>query len=117
MNLPEAVRHARKELGLSRGAFARLAGLHPNMISRLENGDNVTIETVRRVLRHLPNLRSFTLETAAVDVAFLRTEPWNEGALAAARYLAGACQHVIDRVTGRDGEIAIPGRSAPALSD
>ena len=100
MSLPEAVRRARNELGLSPAALASLAGLQRNSVCALENGGNVTIETVRRVLRHLPNLQTFILETAIVEVRAIRSEPWNQGAVAAATFIEKACRHVIDRVGG-----------------
>ena len=100
MNLPESSRHARKELGLSQAALARLSSVQRKQISMLEKGGNVTMETLRRVLRHLPNLLTFTLETTTVEVKPAQSEPWKQGAVAAATFLAKACQHVIDRVGG-----------------
>ena len=103
MNLPEAIRHARKELGLSQAALSRLSGIPRYRISLLENGGgNATMATVRRVLRHLPNLQIFTLETATVEVKTTQSEPWKLGAMAAAAFIARACQHVIDRVSERE---------------
>jgi transcriptional regulator with XRE-family HTH domain len=97
MNLPEAIRHARKDLGLSQAALAHLCGVQRRQISVLERGGNVTMNTVRRVLRHLPNLHRFTLDTATVGVNPAPSEPWRQGVRATAAFIARVCQHVIDR--------------------
>ena len=88
MLLPEAVRQARKELGLSQQKLADAAGIQRRQLATLESGRNVTLSTVRKVLAQLPNLRSFTLDGVTVDVA-----PLDPHVLAADAY-GSAIEHL-----------------------
>ena len=49
-------------MGFTQGDLAHLARVQRRQISTLENGGNVTLSTLRKVLRFLPNLREFTFE-------------------------------------------------------
>jgi|SRR6185436_285319 len=62
MELHEEIRRARKDLDLTQGQLAALAGIQRRQLSTLENGGNVTLNTLRRVLAVLPNLQEFTFE-------------------------------------------------------
>lgn len=62
MELHEEIRRARKELDLSQAQLAALCGIQRRQLSTLERGGNVTLNTVRKVLAFLPNLREFTFE-------------------------------------------------------
>lgn len=73
MELNEAVRKARKALGLSQEKLAELAGIERKQLSVLENGGNVTLATVRKVLNHLPNIEPFTLGGSGPAVTRLPT--------------------------------------------
>ena len=66
MNAPlhEAVRRARKERGLTQAALGRLAGVQSKQISTLEQGGNVTLNTLKKILTHLPDLDAFTFNRA-----------------------------------------------------
>jgi len=68
MQLHEAVKFARMELKLSQKKFAEKAGIQRRQLATLENGGNVTLATVRKVLAQLPNLERFTLDAVTVDV-------------------------------------------------
>lgn len=68
MQLHEAVKRARAELGYSRKRLAELAGVQRKQLATLEAGGNVTLATIRKVLAQLPNLESFTIETATGKV-------------------------------------------------
>lgn len=68
MQLHEAVKRARAELGLSRKKLAELSGVQRRQLATLEAGGNVTLSTLRKVLAQLPNLESFTIETATGHV-------------------------------------------------
>ena len=68
MQLHEEIRRARKELRLSQAELAKLSGVQRRQLSSLENGRNVTLRTVRKVLAHLPNIQRFTLAPANVEV-------------------------------------------------
>lgn len=84
MQLHEAVKKARKELGLTQAKLAELAGIERKQLSVLENGGNVTLSTVRKVIAHLPNMQSFTIgEAMGSVVPILSPEAKTEMDLAA----------------------------------
>jgi len=64
MQLNEAVRQARVDLGLSQKKLAEMAGVQRRQLATLETGGNVTLKTLRKVLVHLPNLTNFSIDTA-----------------------------------------------------
>ena len=66
--LHEEVRRARRELNLTQEELAKRAGVQRRQLSSLENGKNVTLKTVRKIIEVLPNLQSFTLAAAEVEV-------------------------------------------------
>lgn len=68
MQLHEEIRRARKELHFSQAELAALAGVQRRQISVLENGGNVTLSTIRKVIAQLPNIQRFTLSAAEVNV-------------------------------------------------
>lgn len=68
MLLPEAVRKARKDLGLSQKRLAELAGIQRRQLATLEDGGNVTLVTLRKVLAQLPNLETFTFDAVPATV-------------------------------------------------
>lgn len=70
--LGEEIRLARIGHGLTQSKLARDAGVPRSQLRKLEEGGNVTLETVRKVLAQLPNLRSVSLgavemHTGAID--------------------------------------------------
>jgi len=69
MHLHEAIKKARKELGMSQQKLADLAGIERKQLSILESGGNVTLATVRKVVAHLPNMQPFTLGEAIGTIA------------------------------------------------
>lgn len=69
MLLHEAVKKARKELGLSQDKLSELAGIQRRQLATLEAGGNVTLATLRKILAQLPNLETFTLDTVTATVA------------------------------------------------
>ena len=62
MELHEEIRRARKDMGFTQGDLAHLARVQRRQISTLERGGNVTLNTLRKVLYFLPNLREFTFD-------------------------------------------------------
>lgn len=68
MLLHEAVKKARKDLGMSQKQLAELAGVQRKQLGTLENGGNVTLSTLRKVLGHLPNLETFSLDAVTATV-------------------------------------------------
>jgi transcriptional regulator with XRE-family HTH domain len=59
--LNDDFREARIEAGLSQSELARRAGVPRRQIQLIENGANVTIDTLRRVAPALPNLKRLHL--------------------------------------------------------
>jgi transcriptional regulator with XRE-family HTH domain len=48
---------AREALGLSQAGLARRAGISRSRLQDLESGENVTLDTLRKVVAVLPNLK------------------------------------------------------------
>ena len=88
MQLHEAIKKARKELGMSQQKLAGLAGIERKQLSVLENGGNVTLATVRKIVAHLPNMQPFTIgEAKGTVLPTLPPESKAEMALAAEKAL------------------------------
>lgn len=68
MLLHEAVKKARKDLGLSQDKLSELAGIQRRQLAKLESGGNVTLATLRKVLAQLPNLETFTMDAVTATV-------------------------------------------------
>ena len=99
MLLHEAVRKARQELGLSQKKLAEQAGIQRRQLATLESGGNVTLATVRKVIAHLPNLETFTLDAVRVDVSALIPPPLTGELLSETMTaLAAAIQDLATRV-------------------
>ena len=76
--LHDDVRQARIDHGLSQLKLARQAGIPRSQLVKFENGGNVTLETLRKILSQLPKLRSIRIEAVElqleqVDIPALRT--------------------------------------------
>ena len=67
MELNDAVKKARKELGLSQQKLAEMAGIQRRQLATLESGGNVTLATVRKVIAQLPNLQSFAVDAVQIS--------------------------------------------------
>ena len=80
MELHEEIRRARKELGLSQDRLAELCGIQRRQLSILERGGNVTLNTLRKVFRFLPNLVDFTFEQVRMKPTYIDYPPfeWTE---------------------------------------
>jgi transcriptional regulator with XRE-family HTH domain len=68
MLLHEAVKKARKDLGLSQDKLSELAGIQRRQLAKLESGGNITLATLRKVLAQLPNLETFTMDAVTATV-------------------------------------------------
>jgi transcriptional regulator with XRE-family HTH domain len=68
MLLHEAIKKARQDLRLSQKKLSEMAGIQRRQLATLEQGGNVTLATLRKVLVHLPNLETFTLEAVTATV-------------------------------------------------
>jgi transcriptional regulator with XRE-family HTH domain len=78
--LHEDVKRGRMAAGLSVAEVARAAGLPRQRVYSLERGENVTVDTIRRIVSVIPNLR--------VTLGAPEPEPANTVDLDAARRAA-----------------------------
>jgi transcriptional regulator with XRE-family HTH domain len=58
--LHEQIRQARIEHGLNQSELARRAGIPRDRLRQFENGENITVETLMKILSQLPNLQTVT---------------------------------------------------------
>lgn len=75
--LHEQVRQARVDHGLTQSELARRAGIPRDRLRQFENGENITVETLMKILGQLPNLKAVSLgaveaQTGAVDITEVR---------------------------------------------
>jgi transcriptional regulator with XRE-family HTH domain len=54
MLLHEEIRRAREDMGWTQAHLAVLAGIPRNQVVRTERGDNITLDTLRKIAVHLP---------------------------------------------------------------
>ena len=52
--LHDELRRGREAAGLSQTQLAALAGIPRNQVARAERGENITIDTLRKIVVHLP---------------------------------------------------------------
>ena len=96
MVLHEAIKHARQDLRLSQKKLADMAGIQRRQLATLEAGGNVTLATLRKVLVHLPNLETFTLDTVTAMVQREVTADERQKAVnEAMELLASALQNLV----------------------
>jgi transcriptional regulator with XRE-family HTH domain len=75
--LHEQIKQARIEHGLTQSELARRAGIPRDRLRQFENGENITVETLMKILGQLPNLESVTIgavqaRTGSVDLVEVR---------------------------------------------
>ena len=76
----EQLQKARVDRGMSRGELAKLSGVPRERIRQIETGANFTLETLQKLLPHLPNLKTIYLGSAELrvggetEIAALRDE-------------------------------------------
>lgn len=61
--LHEELRRAREKAGLSQQALAVRAGIPRNQVVRAERGDNITVDTLRKIVAFLPVTELTLLDT------------------------------------------------------
>jgi transcriptional regulator with XRE-family HTH domain len=113
--LHEDVRLARIEHGLSQLRLSQLAGVPRSQLRKFESGGNITLDTLRKILRQLPNLKSARLDAVELqleqtDVGALRVQ-LTELAATATRVLGlldGAQAHAPAGATRFEGGLEIP---------
>ena len=68
MDLHEELRSAREKAGLSQQALADLAGIPRNQVVRAERGENITVDTLRKIAIHLPLTELTLMDTKGFRV-------------------------------------------------
>src|SRR6188508_1773241 len=70
MMLHEEIRAARLKAGLTQEALAKAAGIPRNQVARAERGENITLDTLRKIAVKLPvdQLTLINMKTMVVDV-------------------------------------------------
>ena len=71
MLLHEQLRQAREEAGLSQARLSELTGLSRNQIVRAESGENITLDTLRKIVVCLPLDELTLLERVKIKVDYL----------------------------------------------
>lgn len=71
MLMHDQLKQARERAGLSQAKLGILTGLSRNQIVRAEAGENITIDTLRRILVHLPIDEVTLLERVRIKVDYL----------------------------------------------
>ncbi len=66
--LHDELRRAREAAGLSQQALADRAGIPRNQVARAERGENITVDTLRKIAAHLPVTELTLLETKSLRV-------------------------------------------------
>jgi transcriptional regulator with XRE-family HTH domain len=66
--LHEELRSAREKAGLSQQALADRVGIPRNQVVRAERGENITIDTLRKIAAHLPLTELTLLDTKGFRV-------------------------------------------------
>ncbi|HYC91175.1 MAG TPA: helix-turn-helix domain-containing protein [Thermoanaerobaculia bacterium] len=89
MLLHEAVKKARIDLKLSQKRLSEMAGIQRRQLATLEAGGNITLATLRKVLVHLPNLETFTLDAVTATVRRQVSDEERHQAVEAAMALLG----------------------------
>jgi transcriptional regulator with XRE-family HTH domain len=103
-HLHEELRKARETAGLSQQALADLAGIPRNQVVRAERGENITVDTLRRIAAHLPLTELSLLDTKELRVDIV-PEPEKlfvaavENVVRLAHALSGAVRLALDART------------------
>jgi transcriptional regulator with XRE-family HTH domain len=68
--LHDELRRGREAAGLSQTQLATLAGIPRNQVARAERGENITLDTLRKIVIHLPIQELPLLEKVNLSVDF-----------------------------------------------
>lgn len=66
--LHEELRRAREKAGLTQQALAERAGIPRNQVVRAERGENITVDTLRKLAAHLPVTELTLLDTTGFRI-------------------------------------------------
>ena len=108
--IQHSVRQARVDLGLSQVQLAEMAGVPRDRLRALENGGNVTLETLEKIVTHLPNLRELTIGGVDVEVTGVNVETLR----AAIAEADAANRRVLAMLTAISARSPEPADAAPA---
>ena len=70
-HLHEELRRAREKAGLSQQALADKAGIPRNQVVRAERGENITVDTLRKIAAYLPVTELTLLDSKSFRVAVI----------------------------------------------
>jgi len=96
--MKEDIKQARLAAGLTQASLARLAGIPRKQVVAIENGANVTLNTIRRIVAHLPNLTRVYLDDVDLEIS-LRT-PGQDRARRMAMELVDVAKQLLDQLGG-----------------
>ena len=68
--LHDELRRGREAAGLSQTQLAALAGIPRNQVARAERGENITLDTLRKIVIHLPIQELPLIEKVNLSVDF-----------------------------------------------
>src|SRR5687768_933061 len=95
--LHEELRRAREQAGLTQQALAAKAGIPRNQIVRAERGENITVDTLRKIAAFLPVTELTLLDSTSFRVAAIpEPERLFLGALKNVIYLSEALRGAIN---------------------
>ena len=91
MFLHQELKKAREEAGLTQSELAKIAGVPRNQVVRAEKGENITIETLRRIAVHLPVTQLTLMHNVMLKADILpQPEKIYLGAMATLSHMTGA---------------------------
>jgi transcriptional regulator with XRE-family HTH domain len=95
--LHEELRAAREKAGLSQQALADRAGIPRNQVVRAERGENITLETLRKLAAYLPVTELPLLDTTGLRVdIFAEPEKLYFAALENVQRVTGAMRAALE---------------------
>lgn len=116
--LHEELRRGREKAGLSQQALADRAGIPRNQVVRAERGENITVDTLRRIAAHLPVTELTLLDTKGLRVDIVaEPEKLFLAALENVLRLADALRAAIELATDARRSVEVARRTAPPLAD
>jgi transcriptional regulator with XRE-family HTH domain len=114
MLLHEELRSAREKARLTQSQLAALAGIPRNQVVRAEKGENITLDTLRKIAAYLPLENLTLLEKLKLDFDYI-PEPQKLylGALSNVSYALEALRSAIDVAKAARMALAAAHRADP----
>ena len=110
------LRRAREKAGLSQQALAERAGIPRNQVVRAERGENITIETLRKIVAFLPVTELTLIDTKGLRVDILaEPEKLFFGAMENVLLLSGALRGAIHLAMQARTALEVARRAKPPL--